>query len=243
MRLDFNAPFNNGSKIFAEIHYNDGKQDKGLAVLANPSSWPFKALNYAFILHDLDVCEDGSFKTPHIHFVFIADKGQSKQNWINTLSVMFSVPKEAIGVQIMGSERASLRYLLHADNPEKHQYNMELCSSFPASWLEEAMKNKPLSNPTWEQVAECDDERELFNLVGMSNYQKAKYVWNDARGMRIRQDYSDAIKVEFDTLKIETIGALKRFIQATKMHVDVPGIRDLQREMFLFLKKVEKKGE
>lgn len=75
---------------------------------------------YAMILHDKDINEDtGEIKKPHVHVVL-------KYGGRRTLtSVQNEYKKYGLESRFCDTcnERAMLRYLIHLDNPEKHQYS------------------------------------------------------------------------------------------------------------------------
>ena len=73
---------------------------------------------WAYILHDSDVDADGNPKKPHYHFYGkCADKLTS-----SGLAYRVHVPESAC--RVVSRWKGALRYLVHADNPEKHQYNV-----------------------------------------------------------------------------------------------------------------------
>lgn len=79
--------------------------------------------NYAYILHDKDVKEDGSLKEPHYHVVVV-------YNNTRTLSAVRSEmqtysDKGNTLVEYCQDLEATYDYLLHRRNPEKAQYSSE----------------------------------------------------------------------------------------------------------------------
>lgn len=71
-------------------------------------------------LHDADLNGDGSEKKPHWH-VFISFEGKKSYDQIYVLSRIFNatIPKR------VDSPQGLIRYFIHLDNPEKHQYSKE----------------------------------------------------------------------------------------------------------------------
>lgn len=74
---------------------------------------------YAFIYHDEDYKEDGTKDKTHVHFYLKT----SSQRSIKALSEELLIDKRWI--QYASSEKSSIRYLVHFDNPQKHQYDLE----------------------------------------------------------------------------------------------------------------------
>lgn len=81
---------------------------------------------WAYILHDRDVDSDGNPKKPHYHFYGkCADKLTS-----SGLAYRVHVPESAC--RAVSKWKGALRYLVHADNPEKYQYAVsDISSNFP----------------------------------------------------------------------------------------------------------------
>lgn len=75
--------------------------------------------SYAYILHNLDVDANGELKKPHYHVYLEFENARE-----------FSVLGEALGcgennVERVKNTKGCIRYLVHADSPEKAQYNRE----------------------------------------------------------------------------------------------------------------------
>lgn len=74
---------------------------------------------YVYILHDMDVDEDGVLKKPHYHWLVSSKSPISKQ----TVSNRLGVPDNSF--DFCRSFKAFLLYMIHANSPDKHQYSME----------------------------------------------------------------------------------------------------------------------
>lgn len=74
---------------------------------------------WAWIIHDKDVDENGELKKPHVHWVgSIANPVP-----LTTIANRLTVPEQF--VEFVKSWKGSIRYLVHASNPEKAQYDVE----------------------------------------------------------------------------------------------------------------------
>lgn len=74
---------------------------------------------WAWIIHDKDVGENGELKKPHVHWVgSIANPVP-----LTTIANRLTVPEQF--VEFVKSWKGSIRYLVHASNPEKAQYDIE----------------------------------------------------------------------------------------------------------------------
>lgn len=79
--------------------------------------------SWAYVLHDCDITDDGTPKKSHYHFL-------GKQNTTITPSGIcyhLGIPENSL--TNIKSWKGAVRYLIHADSPEKHQYEIESVSS------------------------------------------------------------------------------------------------------------------
>ena len=85
---------------------------------------------WAYILHDSDVDADGSPKKPHFHFY-----GKSGDK-LTASGIAYRVHVPESACRVVSCWKGALRYLVHADNPEKHQYNVsDISSNFPLAGI------------------------------------------------------------------------------------------------------------
>lgn len=81
---------------------------------------------WAYILHDSDITADGDSKKTHYHFYGKCSTPRTPQNVVNVIGV----PLESI--RNVNKWKSAIRYLIHADNPEKFQYEPDSVSAnFP----------------------------------------------------------------------------------------------------------------
>lgn len=85
--------------------------------------------DYAYITHDSDVLEDGTPKTAHTHIVITFRDAKT----FSSVNKMFLRLKAEYGANTLIEPcidlKQCLRYLVHADNPEKFQYDGRLVVS------------------------------------------------------------------------------------------------------------------
>lgn len=89
---------------------------------------------WAYCLHDKDVSDDGQLLKPHYHLVISC---KYPVRYIDILKKL-ELPDSSISLPTQGkslrSFRSMVRYLVHADSPKKHQYDLsEIGSSFDVS--------------------------------------------------------------------------------------------------------------
>ena len=73
---------------------------------------------WAYIVHDMDVDENGELKKPHIHWV-----GQRSACTLDFVATSLEIPENDI--EYCRKFKRSIRYLVHKDSPSKYQY--EVC--------------------------------------------------------------------------------------------------------------------
>lgn len=81
---------------------------------------------WAYILHDSDVDDDGKPKKLHYHFY-----GKSSDK-LTASGIAYRVSVPESSCRVVKSWKGAVRYTVHADNPEKHQYNIsDISANFP----------------------------------------------------------------------------------------------------------------
>lgn len=81
---------------------------------------------WAYILHDSDITADGVPKKAHYHFYGRCSTPRTPQSVANVIGV----PLESI--RNVNKWKSAIRYLIHADNPEKFQYEPDsVTANFP----------------------------------------------------------------------------------------------------------------
>lgn len=194
--FDYNKSFNNAKAIFSQIHFRNGKEKEALTRLKSASSLGFPVAKYAFILHDKDIDENGVLKVPHIHLMYEAEEGHSKQGWIDLLFKAFGdlcESREAITLTSVQYERGALRYLIHIDHPEKPQYKPADVSSFPADWFAGALTEKPVQNPPLARLMACRSKSDIYDLVGLTAFDRACKAYDSIAQESWKKDNYDAL--------------------------------------------------
>lgn len=87
-----------------------------------PEDWEnvLAGLTYCYKLHDKDVNKDGELKKAHIHVLLMFD-GPTTYNVIKEITERLNSPMPIPARSVRGT----IRYLIHADNKDKYQYNRE----------------------------------------------------------------------------------------------------------------------
>lgn len=166
--------FNNGKKISCVIQFQKAKKAPTLPVEA------LEGLGaYFYILHDKDIDKNGEMKGLHAHLVIFAEKGRSSGNWLTYLSALFQVEEDAISIEIVKNDKGAVQYLIHATKEAKdegkYQYDKAEIQTNKKGLLTALLKKQGL--PTNEEIASCETEYDLIQLVGWQNYNKALKAW------------------------------------------------------------------
>lgn len=79
-----------------------------------------KQFDYCYCYHDKDIKADLSdYIKAHYHFQVYSDYQKELEKW----QELFGVPSHQL--QKINNKKSAIRYLIHADNNDKHQYNIE----------------------------------------------------------------------------------------------------------------------
>ena len=166
--------FNNGKKIACVIQFQKAKKAPTLPVEALEGIG-----DYFYILHDKDIDSKGEIKGLHAHLVIFSEKGRSSGSWVAYLSGLFQVEEDAISVEIVKNDKSAVQYLIHATKEAKdegkYQYDKSEIQTNKKGLLTELLKKQGL--PTNEELASCETEYDLIQLVGWQNYNKALKAW------------------------------------------------------------------
>ena len=77
---------------------------------------------WAYIVHDMDVNENGELKKPHIHWV-----ARRSACTLEFVATSLEIPENDI--EYCRKFKRSIRYLVHKDSPSKFQYDAQLISA------------------------------------------------------------------------------------------------------------------
>lgn len=122
-------------------------------------------------LHDKDINADGEVKKAHIHVIlqFSSNKSQSQ---VTEIMSMVNAPK-AIPCR---NTRGAIRYLIHADNPEKAQYSKNDVKAHGGAVIGKALDPVPVDKSmvmremmTWVVDNDIIDFADLAEYALMNN--------------------------------------------------------------------------
>lgn len=108
------AKKDNRARVWADVLYLDSLPENWQDMLIR------MGLVFVCILHDKDVNPDGTLKKPHYHLLLFFD-GKKSFEQIKEITDILNAPNP----QRVKNPKGMVRYLIHMDNPEKHQYKRE----------------------------------------------------------------------------------------------------------------------
>lgn len=131
---------------------------------------------YGCILHDKDVNDDGSLKTPHIHLVAEMNSSKRLSTWLNALSTATGVGVLAISVERFTSFEGVFQYLIHKNEVEKFHYKKEdILTNIDADEVDRYLSATAsgIDFDTWCNVCvTAESILEVIDRIGVTYYQK-----------------------------------------------------------------------
>ena len=139
-----------------------------------------KAINiyasyYFIILHDKDTNEHGEIKKPHFHIVMKTRKRITLGGLLRELSELLKIDKTVISARETINETASIRYLLHLDYQDKHQYAPSEILTKRHDILKNALDGKEITQELTatlliEIIKESKNKLKIMERIGLNNY-------------------------------------------------------------------------
>lgn len=147
-----------------------------------------RAETYALAVHDLDTDANGDRMTSHIHVVAVMEQCRALQTWLNEIADALGVDTLSVSVDKASSVKRSIRYLIHKDDPEKHQYPLgSIIHNWADAELLAVFADKEKTEITYEYIARlcqrCARVSEIVSVIGMGAYRYWRPVildiWRD----------------------------------------------------------------
>ena len=168
-----------------EIYPEDGWTDAKIEEILQSKK---SVKQYAYILHDLDVDEDGNLKKPHYH-VYMNFGNTNVQyehvaKWFNTRPSMVQ--------KIKSNKLRTLQYYLHQNEPNKHHYPMENLHSnfdvaaFFATETQKASLNKIIEQCADGTITPYNYEAYIDPLIYAKHGQRISRAWEYADHARTK---------------------------------------------------------
>lgn len=166
------------------IYPDDPKYQEYLLAIIN------SGCRYAYLIHDKDITDDGSYKKPHNHIVVYFQNARSVDgvfSFFNGLIPLnfiqiWRAPSVKKGVARTSDIRSAVRYLCHLDNPEKFVYASEdIKSNFAIShYLNKSSDEDFLGDHIMKLVfdGKIRSEIDLHNPIYNIPFSFRRRAWN-----------------------------------------------------------------
>ena len=128
--------------------------------------------SWAYILHDMDVDENGELKKAHFHWVGKVDNPTSP----TAVSGKLGIPVN--DVCFCKSWKAQVRYLVHADDPEKYPYQMD---SVTANFDSAAFVSKDGEREKASAIFNVIVERNISSYTELTKWCLDNDCWSEYR--------------------------------------------------------------
>ena len=174
---------NLNSKLCGVIQYNDFESGRVVPIGRLKEYCCLTGATYFYILHDCDRNDDGSVKTLHYHVVL--DFGNSRRGSlavVRDLARFMEIPDCLISMETCSNICGAIRYLVHADDPAKHQYDYSFIDTNDKLLLDEYFScQKDLTVTSLIRIVEENrfDAIAIMRRIGLTNYMRYRYVIQD----------------------------------------------------------------
>lgn len=183
-------------RIWTFVFYLDSCPEDWVEII---KSWHVEV--YVSPLHDKDLNGDGEDKKPHYHVVIVFNGNKSAEQ-VQELSDQLSGVKIITEKNRVADKRIMIRYLVHYDNPEKFQYDIDGIMEFGGAdklsffagekeddtavreMMEWARENNCTSFAVLAEYAASERPEWFRVLVSRRSYFMDKYLKSLAYGMR-----------------------------------------------------------
>lgn len=142
-----------------------------------------EAVLYAYILHERDTKPDGTMKTPHFHVVAEFPCAKRLATWLNALAGSLNLNPLAVSVEKCRSFEGSFQYLVHKNDPDKHQYDPStIKSNLSEDNFNLYMSAEPDALTMDRLISLCETYKfpiDVAKVIGLGRYQIYRPVIQD----------------------------------------------------------------
>lgn len=174
------------------LYPDNEEHSKALNIIEN-------SYDYACILHDKDISDDGNLKKPHFHVVL------RFQNAVWSSSICSELGIETNYIQKARNLPNALLYLIHANDPDKVQYNIsDVKGCLKKRLVQELTKiNKTESEKVTELFDFIESMAEPISVSQFSRYCASMGYWSEFRRsgtifMKILEEHNNKFKRNYD---------------------------------------------
>lgn len=132
-------------------------------------------------LHNADMNGNGMEKKPHIHVMmhFGAKANKSYDQVMKFVNQLNGCPCEVVHNSV-----GMIRYFIHRDNPEKHQYNLEDIKSFCNFQYLEAFETSTDDDKIYSYIEDFIEDYQIYNYYQLVINMKDMNLQNELRFLR-----------------------------------------------------------
>ena len=118
-------------------------------------------------IHDKDLNGDLTEKKKHIHIILYFGVGANK-----SYSQVLEYSKQLNGTipQIVNNSRALIRYFIHLDNPEKHQYKKQDLITISGFDIGDAFSSFDDENKLYDSIEKIIKDNLIFNYASLTYF-------------------------------------------------------------------------
>jgi len=145
---------------------------------------------YAYILHDLDILDEtGEQKRAHVHVYFEGKTCRRLLANLNGLADALGYNNDQISIEKATSIEGCVQYMVHKNNPEKHQYDRrEIVTNLTDQQIDGIMSRERVQvslSAFMSAIASSNNKYQLIEKVGLEVYKEYRLVlldlWNDLK--------------------------------------------------------------
>lgn len=165
------------SNVWSFIIYpDDSLPDNYLSIINN---WHIPCLLSP--IHDLDLNGDETEKKKHIHLMLYFGVGANKSF---KQVKLYSDQLNGSNPIIINCTNAMIRYFIHKDNPEKHQYDINDIMSFSGFEYKQAFENYTTDEELYSVIEEFIFNNCIFNYADLLNGLKSHNMFYECSFVR-----------------------------------------------------------
>lgn len=177
---------------------------------------------YFIILHDKDTNEHGEIKKPHYHIVMKTRKRITLGGLLRDISKLLEINKTSINARETINETASIRYLLHLDYENKHQYAPFEILTKRHDILKNALDGKEITQELTatlliEIIKESKNKLKIMEKIGLNNYTKYRGAIVDIIATLEANEFLESLEQRHQTIN-ENIEQAKERLKAFRDH-------------------------
>lgn len=139
----------------------------------------------ACIMHDKDEDELGNLKTNHYHLVVQLNSQCRLRTFLNFIIDKFHCNENQVSIEKCSSIEMQTRYLIHLDDFDKFQYDVNDIVSNNDEFVKKCMSYIKSISCVDDLIAICQEYKnnllKLMSVIGYENYKKYRVVIADIR--------------------------------------------------------------